>query len=264
MKKTTNAERFSKINDNLFRLWRLRADGSRRDQSKLMISTGITLALLVGGGISYAVIPSNNVITGCYTKSGGTLRVIDATTGSCTSKETSLGWNVEGPQGPQGAQGPQGVQGPQGAQGAQGAQGQQGSAGPQGPAGANGVSRAYIKHSSGGAPQGSINDVSSLDLPAGAYLVSVTGAFYDDQGSSQDQISGNCALYQNNKEVGATFIDSDSAAQGDFGPSIGFAITAAVSLPAPEKVILRCWSFVGSDSVAVTMSAIQMSEIITQ
>jgi len=46
-----------------------------------------------------------------YTKSGGNLRVIDATTGKCSSKETSLNCNVQGPQGPEGKQGPIGATG---------------------------------------------------------------------------------------------------------------------------------------------------------
>ena len=54
---------------------------------------------LVAGGVAYATIPSNNVIDACYTRSGGTLRVIDATVTNCKASETSLAWNVQGVQG---------------------------------------------------------------------------------------------------------------------------------------------------------------------
>ena len=81
------------------------------------------VAVLAMGGVAYATIPTNGVISACYTKSGGALRVIDSTTGSCSSKETSLAWNVAGAQGPKGDIGPAGPAGPTGATGAAGAPG---------------------------------------------------------------------------------------------------------------------------------------------
>ena len=45
------------------------------------------------------LIPTGNVLTGCYTKSGGALRVIDATVTTCKASETRLDWNVQGPKG---------------------------------------------------------------------------------------------------------------------------------------------------------------------
>ena len=81
--------------------------------------------VVAGTAVVYATIPSNNLISGCYSRSGGALRVLDPSVTSCKSGETSLTWNV---QGPTGLTGPQGVQGPQGATGA---------TGPAGPAGPN-------------------------------------------------------------------------------------------------------------------------------
>jgi hypothetical protein len=104
-------------------------------------------ALLAVSGIASATIPTNNVIDACYTRSGGSLRVIDSTVTKCAKTETSIAWNVQGPKGdkgdrgdvgpagPQGPQGPQGAQGPSGAAGAAGAQGPQGATGAAGPAG---------------------------------------------------------------------------------------------------------------------------------
>ena len=86
-------------------------------------AAAIATAALAFGGVADATIPSNGVISGCYTKSGGNLRVIDATTGSCSSKETSLNWNVAGQQGPAGPAGPAGATG---------------ATGPAGPAGISG------------------------------------------------------------------------------------------------------------------------------
>src|SRR4029077_19002287 len=112
--------------------------GRRRIPAALAIAAGV---LLVLAGVAYATIPdSSGAIHGCYARSGGSLRVIDATVTNCKSTETSLGWNVQGQQGPQGAQGPQGPAGPQGAPGPQGLGGP---AGPQGATGASGLSHAY-------------------------------------------------------------------------------------------------------------------------
>ena len=98
---------------------------------KLVVGAAVT-AVLVFAGIAYAVIPSNNVIDACYSRSGGALRVIDGTVTKCGKSETALAWNVQGPQGPVGPQGPAG---PAGATGPQGQTGADGPAGPAGPAG---------------------------------------------------------------------------------------------------------------------------------
>jgi hypothetical protein len=66
-------------------------------------------------GTAYATIPGGDgVIHGCYAKSGGTLRVIDASVTSCKSGETALNWSQQGQPGPQGPQGEPGPAGPQG------------------------------------------------------------------------------------------------------------------------------------------------------
>jgi hypothetical protein len=87
----------------------------------------VALAVLVvplAAGVAYATIPDpTGTIHACYSKSGGTLRVIDASVTNCKSGETALDWSVQGPPGPAGAQGAQGLQGPQGVPGPAGAPG---------------------------------------------------------------------------------------------------------------------------------------------
>jgi hypothetical protein len=57
-------------------------------------------ALFLAAGLAYATIPdSGGVIHGCFAKSGGTLRVIDASVTGCKQTETSLDWNVQGQKG---------------------------------------------------------------------------------------------------------------------------------------------------------------------
>jgi hypothetical protein len=97
--------------------------------------------------VAYGQIPApDGTIWSCYTKSTGTMRIIDSGT-SCKSGETSLQWNQKGltgatgpqgsvgPAGPAGAIGPQGPKGDPGANGATGPQGPKGDTGPAGPAG---------------------------------------------------------------------------------------------------------------------------------
>ena len=77
--------------------------GRRRIPAALATAAGV---LLAAGGVAYATIPdSSGAIHGCYARSGGSLRVIDATVTNCKTGETSLDWNVQGQQGPQGHRG---------------------------------------------------------------------------------------------------------------------------------------------------------------
>src|SRR2546430_13781839 len=92
------------------------------------------LLVVLAGGVAVASIPdSTGVIYGCYTKSTGTIRIIDRSVTNCKTGETSISWNQAGVQGPTGSQGPQGAPGPHGPPGDTGAAGSQGSQGPPGP-----------------------------------------------------------------------------------------------------------------------------------
>jgi hypothetical protein len=74
----------------------------------------VALALAgLAAGLAWATIPGpDGLITACYLKSGGTLRVIDPSVTKCKSSETRLTWNVAGQQGLQGPEGPAGPAGP--------------------------------------------------------------------------------------------------------------------------------------------------------
>jgi hypothetical protein len=82
------------------------------------------IALAAFAGTAYATIPGGDgVIHGCFAKSGGTLRVIDASVTTCKAGETSLAWSQRGLPGPKGDPGEPGPPGPQGEQGEPGAPG---------------------------------------------------------------------------------------------------------------------------------------------
>jgi len=100
---------------------------------------GVTLglvALVAFAGAALATIPGGGVISGCYAKRDGSLRVVDAATSQCKSSETPLNWNVAGQQGPKGDTG---AAGPKGDTGSAGPKGDTGSAGPKGDTGAAGA-----------------------------------------------------------------------------------------------------------------------------
>jgi type VI protein secretion system component Hcp len=87
-------------------------------RKKLTFVVAGTIAALAVGSVAFASIPgSGGVISACYEKGSGKLRVTDTDTNkpkACTSDEVPLSWNQEGPQGPQGPQGAPGPAGPQG------------------------------------------------------------------------------------------------------------------------------------------------------
>jgi hypothetical protein len=76
------------------------------------------IALLVAlGGVAAASIPGKGgVITGCYLKTGGSLRVVDTSKpgagGRCHQSERTLTWNQRGLPGIQGVKGDTGPAGP--------------------------------------------------------------------------------------------------------------------------------------------------------
>lgn len=91
-----------------------------------------TFSIAATVAIVHADIPQGGVVSACYSRSNGSIRVIDAATTSCKSSEILLSWGTTGPQGATGPTGPAGPAGPAGAPGATGAAGAAGPAGPTG------------------------------------------------------------------------------------------------------------------------------------
>jgi hypothetical protein len=122
---------------------------SRRARGRRLAAIAIGLAaLLVGGGAALATIPGGGgVISGCYARGDGSLRVIDTSAHHCGNGETALAWSQTPPQGQKGTAGSQGLKGDQGDQGPQGPKGYTGDGGPLGPPGPQGPagSPSYLK-----------------------------------------------------------------------------------------------------------------------
>ena len=101
-----------------------------------------TLTLTAGARVVHADIPQGGVVSACYAKSTGSVRVIDPATTTCKSSEIALSWSESGPQGsggPTGPAGPAGATGPTGAAGPTGPVGLTGAIGPIGATGADGL-----------------------------------------------------------------------------------------------------------------------------
>lgn len=83
------------------------------------LAAGVAGMVLAGGGVAYADLTatvSSTVIHGCFSRSGGALRIVSASA-HCTKSEQALAWNQRGPVGPQGPKGDPGAKGDPGVSG---------------------------------------------------------------------------------------------------------------------------------------------------
>jgi collagen triple helix repeat protein len=160
---------------------------------------GAAVAAAAAGGIAWATIPApNGVITACYQKNNGQLRVVD-TGESCSPSELTVQWNQTGPQGSRGPTGPQGLAGRDGAKGANGETGPKGTTGERGPAGPPGPTGAagavpltppdpYQFRESG---TNALTGIFSLELEHASQTIRVN-SFAGCTPPSFDALPGNC------------------------------------------------------------------------
>jgi hypothetical protein len=219
--------------------------------------------LLTLAGVAYATIPNDATIHGCYARSGGSLRVIDASVTNCKSGETSLDWNVQGPTGPTGPTGPQGATGATGPQGTTGPQGPAGAQGAQGPTGASGTSHAYSVNNGSATNLGSsFVEVRQLNLPAGTYLVWAAG----NVGDATDDTQNTCKLVENGASTLAT-ARADTFAAGlntDRGGLAPFSVTAPAILQSAGWVEVDCRandSSAGGQAIDVAITAVTVDAL---
>ena len=156
---------------------------TRRFTRRLLWPTTAAAVLVAAvGGVAYAAIPgAGGVISGCYVKPFGYVRVIDTDAGQrCNRFETPIAWNQSGPVGPAGPTGATGPTGPAGAPGTTGPAGPVGSVGPVGPVGPAGPAGAgaTVTFANGSGvtldPGDTLVEVASKHLDAGSYAVVAT------------------------------------------------------------------------------------------
>jgi hypothetical protein len=83
-----------------------------RKRDLLSAAAGAVVATALAGGIAWAAIPgAGGVISGCYQKVEGQLRVIDPGTTSCRDSEVAIVWNEQGVKGDKGDPGTPGSDG---------------------------------------------------------------------------------------------------------------------------------------------------------
>jgi hypothetical protein len=215
---------------------------------KLTALVAGVVAAVAAGSAAFAAIPDGNgVIHGCYLKSGGTLRVVDSTTGSCSSKETSLNWNQQGLPGPKGDTGDKGDKGDKGDPGDPGAPG---------PATLPTVYITRVGNAQvpkGGSPV----QLASLTLPAGTYLVSVNAHAGDGVSGS---IDADCSLWKvGTGKLAETLVDGD-------GLSGTVAMTEVVGAATTFGVQFACESPTEDHQYVadVIMTASEIQSVVTQ
>lgn len=215
----------------------------------------VGIVAVTSGSAAFAAIPDGNgVIHGCYDNQSGQLRIYDSDTNApkgCGSKETSLSWNQQGPQGVPGPQGPKGDTGDPGPQGAPGPQGEPG------------PSDAYVHRAADPVTLSSNAEtvVTSLDLPAGKYVISAQALV----GSTHDgPIGVSCSLLA---FEGGAYVPG-SADNGSFAKlnkqvsleATTLSDSAAIALDAPGTVKLQCASLDGFAEDAA-ISAIKVATL---
>jgi len=225
-----------------------------RFPAALAVATLIATSTIV----SAAIPGTGGVISACYDKQSGLLRVMDAAGGvpkSCVKTENALSWNQQGPkgdqgntgpQGPQGPQGPTGATGPTGPTGATGATGPTGPTGPQGPAGEGSAVRIVFQgshHFEGG----TYEEISHIDLPEGTYAltarIELRGAWNTVNGSGTMWVG--CELRDGTTSIGGTESNQDTDLAH---PMQSLAVVSVATAPQDGKTI-TLWCFNdGTDS----------------
>jgi hypothetical protein len=70
------------------------------DKRLLKLTAALAVFVAAGVVVTKATIPdAKGVIHACYSKSGGSIRVIDDSVTNCNANETALTWNLMGPAG---------------------------------------------------------------------------------------------------------------------------------------------------------------------
>jgi hypothetical protein len=212
------------------------------DMNRKLAAVVAVIAAGALAAVAYASIPDGSgVIHACYKQDNGSLRVIDSSTATCNkSSEVSLNWNQTGPQGPVGPQGPKGNQGPKGDKGDPGSQGVPGPAGPAGP---SGLSHAYSTTTYGGWPSNNApvcikgdavfpTAIDSLQVPAGTYLVTVTG---EGDSSDWDFDWAELSVFASGQTIALQTLRGEDA-------TIPYTMSGTVTLASPSTIVVGCVS----------------------
>jgi len=235
----------------------------KRSKWQARVLLALAGAGVAAGGIAFATIPDGSgVIHACYSKSGGSLRVIDSSVTSCGQNETALTWNNAGPRGPQGVPGPQGPVGPAGPQGPEGATGPAGPQGPAGPEGAQGPAGpsgegghayfTFVENIGGLDSPG--RDILHLDVPAGSYAINASIGAQNVVDSDEVMT---CSLSTGDENSVALTTVADHA----FGDTIPLQDVLVTNSPA--TITVHCRSF-GVNVNRANLTAVKVADVTIQ
>jgi hypothetical protein len=197
-----------------------------------LVALVIGTALLVAAGIAYATIPDGGgVIHGCYQKNQGTLRVIDTGQAqTCSSSEAPLNWSQTGPKGQQGPQGPQGP---------------------------SGSSHAYSDYNSTAETllSPSSRTITSLNLPAGDYVVWATGSVVENSlvDTSGSDYNVKCAL-DDPDDTAVTA--SEASADLNYEDAVPYTLVDTMSLPTGGTITVDCTTENGTAGAEVEFNTL--------
>jgi hypothetical protein len=207
---------------------------------KLTVVLAAAAATLALGSFAWAAIPGGGgVISGCYDKSSGQLRVTDAATNlpkGCSSKEATLAWNQQGPQGIQGVPGPQGDPG---------------------------LSSAHVYRVKAVQTVNSTETVlAATGEPAGKYLVSAKVVI----GTNSSSGYVTCFLYDGDYQVGKKLDTSTATVSWPFGgPETTLSLSAAagdgVAFVNPQVI---CSASGGGFASNVVITATKVGTLLVQ
>ncbi len=252
----------------------MRADTRCVPRRRLILAGAAALATVGVSGFAVGAIPDTDtgVVSGCYARATGVLRVVDGERGArCGRGERSISWNrrglagrrgAVGDVGPEGDRGAAGAAGERGAQGPPGPPGAAGATGPQGPAGTQGLNGAQgpqgppgpatqaagHQSSLGGGTVAAYHPawttLATLALPAGAYLVlgSTTIAVQNGRNADNVVVAGQvfCHLRGPSGEFGSTFELALSGSSELMSTTGSISGSGFVNLAAPGSVELEC------------------------
>jgi hypothetical protein len=178
------------------------------------------LRVLFWGGLSIGllVLIKNDIVVAhggdptkihsCVKNSTGQIRII-APNGVCDTNETSLDWNVTGPQGPAGTIGPTGPSGPTGPTGPTGSSGPTGPAGPSDAFSKSGG--VFVLPANSGFASATRVPLATIVVPDGNYTVNATvGAQDTTPPTMAFNSSMQCEVRQNDIPIDSSMLSSFS------------------------------------------------------
>lgn len=199
----------------------------RRPSPRALCFCALVLVLALAGAAWAAIPGPEGIIHGCYSRSTGSLRVINTSVhAKCTRKEHELNWAEQGPAGPRGGGGAKGATGPRGSTGAAGA------SGPPGP------SNAFAGTQTGELELSPARQVlTSIALAPGKYMFEASATIAEARGS-HEAAEASCVLAGTPTPAGEAH--ANATLPGEEGAAQTIPLDGAFTLTGDDTIELAC------------------------